>query len=216
MGMSEAAALVPIVGRREHSFDSSATLRHLPADDEELVDAAHRVAARVREFAQFVACDLDLDGLTSSTSGSMTFHPSCHGLRYLSFSGYRERTLNRVGAVHKPLNAADECFGFGGLFAIEMSEISGARIDTKIDHVAAATVIRKAARPFVQRPGGGDGSWAVVRSAGFVVFNRDDGPDPSPNVPIAFDLGPSRVDGYDEFVEDSVGDVLVECAFVPV
>ncbi len=29
MGMSEAAALMPIVGRRKHSFDSSATLRHL-------------------------------------------------------------------------------------------------------------------------------------------------------------------------------------------
>ena len=109
----------------------------LLADDEELVAAAHRVAARVREFTQFVVDDLGLDGLTSSTSGSVTFHPSCHGLRHLGLSGYGERVLDHVGVERKPLNAADECCGFGGLFAVEMPEISGALMDTKIDHVEA-------------------------------------------------------------------------------
>jgi L-lactate dehydrogenase complex protein LldE len=109
----------------------------LLADDEELVAAARRVAARVREFTQFVVDDLGLDGLTSSTSGSVTFHPSCHGMRHLGLNGYGERVLDHVGVERKPLNAADECCGFGGLFAVEMPEISGALMDTKIDHVEA-------------------------------------------------------------------------------
>jgi L-lactate dehydrogenase complex protein LldE len=109
----------------------------LLADDEELVAAARRVAARVRGFTQFVVDDFGLDGLTSSTSGSVTFHPSCHGLRYLGLSGYGERVLDHVGVERKPLNGADECCGFGGLFAVEMPKISGALMDTKIDHVEA-------------------------------------------------------------------------------
>ena len=109
----------------------------LLGDDAELAAAAQRVGARVREFTQFVVDDVGLDGLTSSTQSPVTFHPSCHGLRHLGLGGYGERVLDHVGVERKPLQAADECCGFGGLFAIEMPEISGALMDTKIDHVKA-------------------------------------------------------------------------------
>jgi L-lactate dehydrogenase complex protein LldE len=109
----------------------------LLGDDEELAAAARRVGARVREFTQFVVDDLGVDELTSSASGPVTFHPSCHGLRHLGLGGYGERVLDQVGVERKPLVAADECCGFGGLFAVEMPEISGALMDTKIDHVEA-------------------------------------------------------------------------------
>ena len=109
----------------------------LLGDDEDLVAAARRVAARVREFTQFVVDDLGLDGLESTTSDPVTFHPSCHGLRHLGLGGYGERVLDHVGVERKPLDAADECCGFGGLFAVEMPEISGALMNTKIDHVEA-------------------------------------------------------------------------------
>jgi L-lactate dehydrogenase complex protein LldE len=109
----------------------------LLGEDEELVAAARRVGARVREFTQFLVDDLGIDGLTASTSGPLTFHPSCHGLRHLDLGGYGEQVLDEVSVDRKPLRAADECCGFGGLFALEMPEISGALMDTKIDHVEA-------------------------------------------------------------------------------
>jgi len=109
----------------------------LLADDESLAAAARRVAARVREFTQFVVDDLGLDGLTAHIVGPVTFHPSCHGLRHLGLRGYGEQVLDHVGVERTPLEAAEECCGFGGLFSVEMPEISGALMTTKIDHVEA-------------------------------------------------------------------------------
>jgi L-lactate dehydrogenase complex protein LldE len=107
----------------------------LLSDDEDLAAAARRVADRVREFTRFVVDDLGLDGLEASTRGPVTFHPSCHGLRHLGLAGYGERVLDQVGVDRKPLEAAEECCGFGGLFSVEMPQVSGALMNTKIDHV---------------------------------------------------------------------------------
>ncbi len=109
----------------------------LLSDDADLAAAARRVAGRVREFTQFVVDDLGLDGIEADASGPVTFHPSCHGLRHLGLRGYGERVLDHVGVERRPLEAAEECCGFGGLFAVEMPEVSGALMDTKIDHVEA-------------------------------------------------------------------------------
>jgi L-lactate dehydrogenase complex protein LldE len=105
--------------------------------DEELAAAARRVGVRVREFNRFLVDDLGTDGLTPSTAGPVTFHPSCHGLRHLELGGYGERVLDQVGVERMPLEAAEECCGFGGLFSVEMPEISGGLMDTKINHVEA-------------------------------------------------------------------------------
>jgi len=107
----------------------------LLSDDGDLAAAARRVAGRVREFTRFVVDDLGLDGLEASTRGPVTFHPSCHGLRHLGLAGYGERALDQVGVDRKPLEAADECCGFGGLFSVEMPQVSGALMNAKIDHV---------------------------------------------------------------------------------
>jgi len=109
----------------------------LLSDDDDLAAAARRVAGRVREFTQFVVDDLGLDGLETDATGPVTFHPSCHGLRHLGLRGYGERVLDHVGVERLPLEAAEECCGFGGLFAVEMPEISGALMETKIGHVEA-------------------------------------------------------------------------------
>ena len=51
---------------------------------------------------------------------------------------------------------------------------------------------------------------------GFAVFRCDGRANPAPNVPIALDLGPPRRDSGNKIVQDAVGDILVECPFVPV
>ncbi len=105
--------------------------------DVELAAAGRRVAERVREFTQFLVDDLGLDDLDASSTESVTFHPSCHGLRHLGLSGYGERVLDEAGADRCELEGAEECCGFGGLFAVEMPEVSGAIMDTKLDNVEA-------------------------------------------------------------------------------
>jgi len=105
--------------------------------DADLSAAGRRVADRVREFTQFLVDDLGLDDLSTSQSEPVTFHPSCHGLRHLGLGGYGERVLDEAGADRCELDGAEECCGFGGLFAVEMPEVSGAIMDTKLDNVEA-------------------------------------------------------------------------------
>lgn len=105
--------------------------------DPELAATGRRVAERVSEFTQFLVDDVGVDKLSAPQSGPVTFHPSCHGLRHLGLAGYGERVLDEAGADRCELDGAEECCGFGGLFAVEMPEVSGAIMDTKLDNVEA-------------------------------------------------------------------------------
>jgi L-lactate dehydrogenase complex protein LldE len=69
----------------------------------------------------------------------MTYHPSCHGLRGL---GLRDQPIALLEAVEnidlRPLPDAETCCGFGGLFSVKMSAISGAMLERKLDAIAAS------------------------------------------------------------------------------
>ncbi|NOX29046.1 MAG: (Fe-S)-binding protein [Actinobacteria bacterium] len=108
------------------------------SDDVGMAAASKRVAGRVREFTQFLVDDLGLDNLSSDVGGSVVFHPSCHGLRGLGLAGYGEQVLDASGLERCELDGAEECCGFGGLFALEMPEISTAIMNTKLDNVEAS------------------------------------------------------------------------------
>ncbi len=108
------------------------------SDRPDLAAASRRVAGRVREFTQFLVDDLGVEGFGSAASGSVVFHPSCHGLRGLGLEGYGEQVLDASGVERFGLEGADECCGFGGLFAVEMPEISTAIMNTKLDNVEAS------------------------------------------------------------------------------
>ena len=113
-------------------------VHHYPelfADDPENLARAEAVAARVREFSQFLVDDL---GLTSvgGVPGSYTYHPSCHLTRELGVRGKAELLLDSIpGAERRPLPDAEACCGFGGLFAVKMPEVSTAMMDHKLETI---------------------------------------------------------------------------------
>lgn len=92
--------------------------------------AAHRVAARVVELTRFM---LD-EGIAAvaAPAGKVAVHRSCHGLRGLGLEGTTEEVLDAAGADRCELAGADECCGFGGLFAVELPEVSEAMLEVKI------------------------------------------------------------------------------------
>lgn len=151
----------------------------LLAGDDYLSAAGRRVADRVREFTQFLVDDLGLDGLEANQEESVTFHPSCHGLRHLSLAGYGERVLDEAGADRCELEGAEECCGFGGLFAVEMPEVSGAIMDTKLDHVEgtrAETLVGYDMSCLMHLSGGlrRRGSGIEVKHISEIIAGRDD------------------------------------------
>ena len=121
--------------------------RDVLSDDAEYSERARRVGARVRELTQFLVDDLGITdvGATIAAAGTITYHPSCHGLRGLGLTGQAPALLDAAaGSDRVELPGADECCGFGGLFAVKMPEVSTAMAATKLDNVVscgAATLV---------------------------------------------------------------------------
>ncbi len=97
---------------------------------------AKAVAERSYEFTQFVVDVLGLTDLKATASGCVTYHASCHGLRGLNIREQPQKLLANIkGTEQRELPGAEECCGFGGLFAVKMSAISGAIMKRKLDNI---------------------------------------------------------------------------------
>jgi len=106
------------------------------ADDSAYVAKAKAVAERTYEFSQFLVDVLGVTDLQAKAGGCLTYHASCHGLRGLGIKNQPHQLLENVtGVEQKELPGAEECCGFGGLFAVKMSDISGAIMQRKLDNI---------------------------------------------------------------------------------
>ena len=117
-------------------------VHHYPellVDDPVYLPRAQALAARTYEFAQFLVDVVGLKDVGGSGQGAVTYHASCHLLRGLGVRSQPRALLSHVAGVEvRELDGAEECCGFGGLFAVKMSDISGAMLKTKLDHVIAS------------------------------------------------------------------------------
>jgi len=108
------------------------------AGDSVYAARAKAVAGRTYEFTQFLVDVLGLTDLQAKAEGCLTYHASCHGLRGLGIKNQPQHLLENVtGAEQRELAGAEECCGFGGLFAVKMSDISGAIMQRKLDNIEA-------------------------------------------------------------------------------
>ena len=100
-------------------------------------EAAKRVADRAVELTRFLL-DNGITPAPSNESDTVAFHRSCHGLRGLGLDGTGEELLDAAGVDRCELEGASECCGFGGLFSIELPEVSTAMLQTKISQIEAS------------------------------------------------------------------------------
>lgn len=105
-------------------------------DEPVLLQKAIRLKEKTYEFSQFLVDILGIKDVGAAFPHKVTYHPSCHGARLL---GVKEEPLALLQHVREmeliPLPFAEDCCGFGGTFAVKMSEISGAMVTEKADHV---------------------------------------------------------------------------------
>lgn len=105
-------------------------------DDPVMLEKALRLQKKTFEFSQFLVRVLEIQNIGASFPYKVTYHPSCHGSRLL---GVKEEPLllleNVKGLELIPLPFAEDCCGFGGTFAVKMSDISGAMVSEKADHI---------------------------------------------------------------------------------
>lgn len=111
----------------------------LLADEPAYAIRARELAARTFEFTQFLVDHLGVSDLDAVGAGSLTYHACCHGLRGLDVREQPLTLLKQVrGAELTVLPESEVCCGFGGLFAVKMSDISSAMLDRKLDSIEAS------------------------------------------------------------------------------
>jgi len=105
-------------------------------DDPVMLDKALRLKEKTYEFSQFLVNVLGVEDVGATFPHKVTYHPSCHGTRLLGIKDEPMKLLQHVkGLELVPLPDAELCCGFGGTFAVKMSDISGAMVSEKVHNV---------------------------------------------------------------------------------
>ncbi|MDT0382381.1 (Fe-S)-binding protein [Streptomyces sp. DSM 42041] len=103
-----------------------------------LAAAAAALVPRVRELTEFLVDVLGVTDVGAYYPHTVTYHPSCHGLRTLGLGDRPLRLLRAVrGLTLIELPGAEECCGFGGTFAVKNEAVSVAMGRDKVDHALA-------------------------------------------------------------------------------
>jgi L-lactate dehydrogenase complex protein LldE len=87
----------------------------------------------VHEFSAFLADVLQVVDVGAYFPHTVTYHPTCHGLRMLKIGDAPYRLLAAVrGLTLAELPDAESCCGFGGTFAVKNSDVSAAICADKV------------------------------------------------------------------------------------
>lgn len=102
---------------------------------------AEALIGRTYELTEYLVDVLGVADVGARYAGRLAYHDACHGLRGLGLGAQARTLLGYVqGAQLAPLPAADECCGFGGLFAIKQRAISESMLSRKLNNIAMANV----------------------------------------------------------------------------
>ncbi|SDT83224.1 L-lactate dehydrogenase complex protein LldE [Streptomyces sp. TLI_053] len=92
-----------------------------------LADAAATLAPKVYELTEFLVDVLRVTDVGAYYPHTVTYHPSCHGLRMLGLDDRPQALLRAVkGLTLVELPGAEECCGFGGTFSVKNPAVSAA------------------------------------------------------------------------------------------
>jgi L-lactate dehydrogenase complex protein LldE len=92
-----------------------------------LAEAAARSVPKTYELTEFLVDVLGVTDVGAYYPHTVTYHPTCHGLRMLGLGDRPRRLLESVrGLELRELGGAEECCGFGGTFAVKNADVSAA------------------------------------------------------------------------------------------
>ena len=121
------------------SGSCTAAVRHQHADvarlagDRVLADAAEAIAARTWELSEFLVDVLGVTDVGAYFPHRVTWHPTCHSLRLLRVGQRPLQLLRAVEGIDLvELPDAEQCCGFGGMFALKNPAVSAAMLADKI------------------------------------------------------------------------------------
>ncbi len=94
------------------------------------------LAAKWFELSDFLLNVLHV-ALPRRTTGNITFHDSCSGLRELNIKSQPRLLLSQAGATISEMAECEKCCGFGGTFSIKLGDISTRMAENKCVNIRA-------------------------------------------------------------------------------
>lgn len=103
------------------------------------LERARSVWERTYELTDFLVNVVKVERVPGELGATVTYHDSCAGLRELDVKAQPRALLSKVaGLTLKEMNEAEQCCGFGGLFAVKFGEISTHIADRKCTNIEAS------------------------------------------------------------------------------
>lgn len=108
-------------------------------DDPAMRERATRAASITWELTEYLVDGLGVTDLGASLPPTtVALHHACHGYRLMHLDTQARQLAEQInGVTVLDLPGADECCGFGGLFAVKMPEVSGAMLNRKLNNIAS-------------------------------------------------------------------------------
>src|SRR5438132_7537286 len=105
-------------------------------DDHQLAAEIAALTPRVYELTEFLVHRLGLEDVGAYYPHRVTYHPTCHSLRFLHVGDAPLRLLRAVRGIDLvELPDAEECCGFGGTFALKNADTSMAMLSDKLRNI---------------------------------------------------------------------------------
>ena len=127
--------------------------------DAGLLREARALADRTKDLSTYLVEDLGIEDVQAPAfPHSVTYHPTCHGLRMLHIGDRPQRLLRHVPGIDlRELPQATSCCGFGGTFAVTNADVSTAMMTDKLRNVegTGAEVLTAADSSCLMHMGGG-------------------------------------------------------------
>ena len=102
---------------------------------------ALKMCERTYELTDFLVNVAKFDKVPGALDATVTYHDSCSGLRELGVKAQPRALLAKVpGLKLKEMTEAEQCCGFGGMFAVKFGEISTHIAERKCADIAACGV----------------------------------------------------------------------------
>jgi L-lactate dehydrogenase complex protein LldE len=111
------------------------------ADDPVLKAEMERIVSITWELSEYLVDGLGITDVDAALPNPtrIAIHDACHGLRMSNLKDQARLLLRNVKNVQLvELVGADQCCGFGGLFAVKMPDVSAAMLRDKVQHIDAA------------------------------------------------------------------------------
>ncbi|MFD8384362.1 (Fe-S)-binding protein [Streptomyces sp. NPDC059679] len=105
---------------------------------QELTELAASAVPKTYELTEFITDVLKVTDVGAYYPHTVTYHPTCHGLRMLRLGDRPRRLLAAVAGLELvELPGAEECCGFGGTFAVKNTAVSAAMGADKARNITA-------------------------------------------------------------------------------